>query len=134
MTGYQIFVMVELARIAGLIEKTLEYDTTWEKAEKLYSEFQSSEFDDPNEPEYECIEKFLANYAEIELLKFLSTCEKVQTNDSEAYAAEQIGKGFYSIRINNVYYWIDGKNYTISEDDKLVLTFGDGFVKILTEW
>ena len=54
-SGYQIFLMVELARIAGIIEKDLEYDTTWETACRLYSEFLGGKYDIDTEPEYECI-------------------------------------------------------------------------------
>jgi hypothetical protein len=63
MTGYQIFTMIELARIANIIPIDLEYDTTWEQGTALHNEFWASEFNNPKEPEYECIEAFLANKA-----------------------------------------------------------------------
>lgn len=135
-TGYQIFIMVELARIAGLIEKELEYDTTWETAEKLYSEFQNSEYDDSNEPEYECIEKFLSDYKSVneQLNAFLSICEKVDKNVSDEYVNKQLGKGIYNLKINNVEYWVDGYFYTITDNGKLILNIGNGKTKILSEW
>ena len=51
--------MIELARCLGLIDKELEYDTTWDEGMELYAEFENSKFDDSNQPEYECIEAFL---------------------------------------------------------------------------
>lgn len=135
-TGYQIFIMVELARIAGLIEKELEYDTTWETAEKLYSEFQNSEYDDSNEPEYECIEKFLSDCKSVneQLNAFLTICEKVDKNVSDEYVTKQLGKGIYNLKINNVEYWVDGNFYTITNENKLILSIGNGKTKILSEW
>lgn len=59
MSGYQIFLMIELARIAGIIDVQAEYDTTWEQGEALHKEFWGSEFNNPNVPEYEAIEAFL---------------------------------------------------------------------------
>lgn len=57
--GYGIFLMIELARLAGIIPQELEYDITWEMGNNLYDEFKASSFDDSFEPEYECIQNFL---------------------------------------------------------------------------
>ncbi len=65
--GYQVFLMVELARIANIIPKELEYDTTWERAEILWFEFFYSPFNKSTEPEYECIEAFLKSKVEARL-------------------------------------------------------------------
>ncbi len=59
MNGYEIFLMVELARIKGIIPKELEYDLTWEKGIELYNEFYASTFNDESKGEHECIEAFL---------------------------------------------------------------------------
>lgn len=59
MSGYQIFLMIELARIAGIIDVQAEYDVTWEQGEALCKEFENSEFNNSNVPEYEAIETFL---------------------------------------------------------------------------
>lgn len=59
MNGYGIFLMIELARIAGIIPKDLEYDLTWERGEELHMEFETSKFNDSYKPEYECMEEFL---------------------------------------------------------------------------
>ena len=133
-SGYQIFLMVELARIAGIIEKDLEYDTTWETACRLYSEFLGGKYDIDTEPEYEFIEEFLKNYNEEAFVKFLSTCEKVDKNCSDEYVSEQLGKGIYDLRLNNVEYWVDGKYYTLADDGTLLLTIADGITKRITNW
>lgn len=57
--GYGIFLMIELARLAGIIPQELEYDITWKMGSELYIEFKASSFDDSYEPEYECIQNFL---------------------------------------------------------------------------
>ena len=59
MKPYQIFLTIELARIAGIIDVQLQYDTTWEQGEALFKEFEGSEFNNPNVPEYEAIEAFV---------------------------------------------------------------------------
>ena len=62
------------------------------------------------------------------------TCEKVDKNTSYKYVDEQLGKGFYNLRLNNEYYWVDGRFYTITNDDKLILNIGNGKTKIISEW
>jgi hypothetical protein len=57
--GYQIFLLIQLAQLIGIIPQELEYDLIWDKGTILYDEFQSSSFNDICEPEYECIYKFL---------------------------------------------------------------------------
>lgn len=59
LSAYNIFVMIELLRIKGLINHSLEYDTTWEKGTEMYKEFVKSEFNIYTEPIYECIENFI---------------------------------------------------------------------------
>ena len=59
MNGYNIFLMIELARLTRVIRDGLEYDTVWEQGESLYKDFKESEFNKDTEPEYECMEKFL---------------------------------------------------------------------------
>ena len=58
-TGYQMFVMVRLANLYGIIDDRLEYDTQWQRGESLYIQFANSKFNDPKKPEYECIEAYL---------------------------------------------------------------------------
>jgi hypothetical protein len=59
MNGYSIFVMIELARANDIIDKELEYDTTWVKGEQLYQEFLDSAHNNNDQGEYDCIEQFL---------------------------------------------------------------------------
>ena len=71
MSGYQIFLMIELARIANLIKVNLEYDETWKQGVELNNEFEVSTFNDTYKPRYECIEAFLkdkADKADVELI------------------------------------------------------------------
>jgi arginine/lysine/ornithine decarboxylase len=42
-----------------LEQNTRELDVLWDKALKLYDEFQNSKFNNPEESELECINKFL---------------------------------------------------------------------------
>lgn len=63
MNGYQIFLMIELARIANIIRVDLEYDETWKQGIELNNEFESSTFNDTYKPRYECIEAFLKEKA-----------------------------------------------------------------------
>lgn len=57
--GYEIYLMIELAKCHGLIVHEQEYDTTWEEGVTLYSEFTKSEFNVDEKSEYDCIEDFL---------------------------------------------------------------------------
>lgn len=59
LTAYPVFLLIELARIANVIDSELEYDETWRMGCALYDDFVISEFNKPNEPLYECIEKFV---------------------------------------------------------------------------
>ncbi len=61
MDGYGIFLMIELARLIGLIDQNLEYDLTWEMGQNLYKDYSVSKFNDTYEPEYECMTKYLKN-------------------------------------------------------------------------
>lgn len=57
--GYQVFVMIELAKVYNVLDSQQEYDSQWEMGERLFVEFDTSEFNDPKQPEYDCMEKFL---------------------------------------------------------------------------
>jgi hypothetical protein len=57
--GYSIYLMIELAKCYGLLEKETEYDILWEEGKSLYAQFEQSKFDDPKKGEYDCIEEFL---------------------------------------------------------------------------
>jgi hypothetical protein len=70
--GYEIFLMIELARCVGLIDKKLEYDLTWNKGCELYQEFETSEFNDTHKPEYDCMVNFLKSKKHIWELKIIN--------------------------------------------------------------
>ena len=53
--GYQIFLTIQLAQLLGIIPQELEYDLVWDMGVKLHGEFETSSFNDIDEPEYECI-------------------------------------------------------------------------------
>lgn len=61
--AYNIFLMVELARVNKLIDPDLEYDKTWCEGINLYNDFEKSEFNTDNGL-YECIEEFISDYIE----------------------------------------------------------------------
>lgn len=62
--GYSIFLMIELARCVGIIDKELEYDLTWEHGCGLHTDFEASKFNVDTKGEYECMLEFLKNYKE----------------------------------------------------------------------
>ena len=59
MDGYEIYLMIELAKCHGLITHELEYDLAWNEGCGLYVEFTKSEFNVDENSEYDCIENFL---------------------------------------------------------------------------
>lgn len=59
MNGYNIFLMVEFARLHGIIDPQLEYDLTWEQGQKLYAEFEQSAFNVPSLDLGECFMQFI---------------------------------------------------------------------------
>ena len=112
MSGYQIFLMIELARIAGIIDVQSEYDATWEQGEALYKEFENSEFNNPNVPEYEAIKAFLEN-------KFTTTNKDVLKDNSlnrEQQAKDTLEKMGY--QVNNLWHIDDVKSRFECTDDE----------------
>lgn len=59
MSGYEIYLMIELAKCHRFITHELEYDIAWESGKQLYAEFTKSEFNVDSKSEYDCIEDFL---------------------------------------------------------------------------
>ncbi|MFV2015403.1 MAG: molybdopterin-dependent oxidoreductase, partial [Candidatus Heimdallarchaeota archaeon] len=55
MNGYEIYLMIELAKCHGLIVHEQEYDLAWNEGKEFYVEFTKSEFNIDTEPEYDCI-------------------------------------------------------------------------------
>ncbi len=62
--GYSIFLMIELARCVGIIDKELEYDLTWEHGCGLHADFEKSTFDNGGKSEYDSMLEFLKNHKE----------------------------------------------------------------------
>ena len=63
-TGYPVFLMIELARCVGVIDKELEYDLTWEHGCGLLTKFEESPFDKADKGQYDCMSDFLKDYKE----------------------------------------------------------------------
>lgn len=59
MEGYSIYLMVSLAKINGIMDKELEYDTAWAKGGLLLMDFEASKFNVDTKSEYDCIVEFL---------------------------------------------------------------------------
>jgi len=57
--AYSIYLMIELAKVHGVIPKELEYDLTYKQGEELYEAYEKSGFNDEEETEYQCIEDYL---------------------------------------------------------------------------
>lgn len=64
MEGYSIFLMLELARLHGVISNDLEYDLMWDEAKKLFTAFEASKFDNSDKSLYDCITEFLSEKKE----------------------------------------------------------------------
>lgn len=62
MNAYGIFLMIELGRLKGIIDKELEYDLMFEQAEGMYKEFEQSEFNTDTKSEYDSIHDYLIDY------------------------------------------------------------------------
>ena len=85
MSGYQIFLMIELARLYNIIDVNLEYDLMYGKGGELYSEFEKSTFNVDTKSEYDCIVEFLkdkADKADVELISTNSQAKYDQAKDT----------------------------------------------------
>jgi hypothetical protein len=59
--GYSVYMMLHLAKNLGRIGEDDTLDTEWEEAERLYSDFEQSEYNVDTESEYSCIFSYLNN-------------------------------------------------------------------------
>lgn len=100
MNGYNIFLMLELARLKGVISKTLEYDTMWGEATALREDFDNSKYNDENKSEYDAILEFLDTKPQ-DLIEYVDAISKeefdafravLQELDPKAYAEENEDK------------------------------------------
>ena len=56
--AYSIYLMIELAKVHGVIPKDKSIKT-YKQGEELYEAYEKSAFNDADQSEYECIEAFL---------------------------------------------------------------------------
>jgi hypothetical protein len=79
---YNIFLMIELAKVNSIISPDLEYDLQWARGQSLYVEFKNSSYNLFDAPEYDCINNFLQNEIDgFELKVFeLSKEEELELN------------------------------------------------------
>ena len=122
MDGYSIFLMIELAKINGIINKNLAYDLMWNKGSELYNEFQNSAFDNPEISEYECIHTFLLYKKRQKLLDAISNLEDRGITAVEKYGVvyaviDDIELELSDHEINyNAKEWLEKKNAENLED------------------
>ena len=127
---YLTFLMIELARVNGLIKKDLEYDLTWEAGEDYIAEFGKSKFNFDTKGVYECFEDFLKDKKTKIMkdstgkeIKYGMTVDAPEPNDSDNYNYEFTGEvtGFHGEYVtvadaDGDYFDIEPNRLTISED------------------
>jgi len=87
---YGVFLMIELGRLQGVIEKELEYDRMFEQAQGMYNEYESSEFNTEDKGEYDCIHSFLIDYHNKNIAKPLTFPKfKVEVKFTDLEGQEQ---------------------------------------------
>jgi len=64
---YGIFLIAELGRVKNVFDKNAPYDLLWETSERIYQEFQDSEFNNLNKSEYDAISDYLDTFDKINL-------------------------------------------------------------------
>ena len=125
-TSYEQFLMAELALVYGIIDSDKPYDIIWGEAKELIDEFQDSNFNDEDQPQYQCIEKFLQNKKDVNndslnVLSFVnSTVDEKEAEDQRKKDernrkikilmpyVEKYGK--YLVEFNNSYLAIHAGN------------------------
>lgn len=119
MNGYGIFLMIELARILGVIPKKLEYDLTWEKGEELHNEFDGSKFNDTHKGEYECIEEFLKDYRKrnIENIIPLAPLGKKFVYSVENHRPIEVSANVHNRLIEDDYIHFNGRDWVYFDSD-----------------
>lgn len=67
--SYGIFVMHEQLKLRGILGKYYEQglDIVWEYCTARYNDFSNSSFNDPSSSEYDCIARYVQDYAISEL-------------------------------------------------------------------
>lgn len=67
--GYNIYLIISLAQVKGVLKTDVEYDLTWETGEAMYGEFINSKFNVDTKGEYECIIDFLNEIIKLTKIK-----------------------------------------------------------------
>jgi hypothetical protein len=131
--GYGIFVMIELARLHGLIEEELELDLTYEKGLKLYNAFLETEYSTDNESEHDGIEAFIQNQTVVgwaTMASQLLLTNKGLTHSHKRCRFMEDGEEFFVIGTNGhekVYSELPSSKDILKfyEDNKELLMSGD---------
>jgi hypothetical protein len=131
--GYGIFVMIELARLHGLIEEELELDLTYEKGLKLYNAFLETEYSTDSESEHDGIEAFIQNQTVVgwaTMASQLLLTNKGLTHSHKRCRFMEDGEEFFVIGTNGhekVYSELPSSKDILKfyEDNKELLMSGD---------
>jgi len=131
--GYGIFVMIELARLHGLIEEELELDLTYEKGLKLYNAFLETEYSTDSESEHDGIEAFIQNQTVVgwaTMASQLLLTNKGLTHSHKRCRFMEEGEDFFVIGTNGhekVYSELPSSKDILKfyEDNKELLMSGD---------
>jgi hypothetical protein len=131
--GYGIFVMIELARLHGLIEEELELDLNYEKGLKLYNAFLETEYSTDNESEHDGIEAFIQNQTVVgwaTMASQLLLTNKGLTHSHKRCRFMEDGEEFFVIGTNGhekVYSELPSSKDILKfyEDNKELLMSGD---------
>jgi hypothetical protein len=131
--AYGVFIMIELARLHGLIEEELELDLTYEKGLKLYNAFLETEYSTDSESEHDGIEAFIQNRTVAswaEMASQLLLTNKGLTHSHKRCRFMEEGESFFVIGTNGhekVYSELPSSKDIIKfyEDNKELLMSGD---------
>jgi len=117
---YNVFLMIELAKEKGIIDKELEYDLMWETGCGLIKEFTDSKFDRITCDLYDCISEFLDDKKSINRVKTLALefianhIQQLDAND-ELYQATDMRFETQKIRLE-LYDILTKNGYGIDAD------------------
>lgn len=131
MNGYNIFLVVELGKLRGVINSNLEYDLLWEEATKLYEEFEKSTFNDENRSEYDCIDAFLDSKIEYRLSENSINGIKIKEKifDDELFEYKIIDRKDF---LDELTRWIgearDSDKILMKQDLETLLTVSDEYI------
>jgi hypothetical protein len=132
-SAYGVFIMIELARLYGLIEEELELDLTYEKGLKLYNAFLETEYSTDSESEHDGIEAFIQNRTVVswaEMASQLLLTNKGLTHSHKRCRFMEEGEDFFVIGTNGhekVYSELPSSKDILKfyEDNKELLMSGD---------